>query len=64
MTEVWDATSPLPWDPATDRGAVADAVAFLLGPRSAKITGQVLTVDGGASVVKGGLLEFERPDQG
>jgi enoyl-[acyl-carrier-protein] reductase (NADH) len=35
-------------------------VAFLVGSRSTKITGQVLPVDGGASVVGGTLLDFER----
>ena len=61
LLAAWDATSPLPWDPQADRQAVADAVAFLLGPRSARITGQVLTVDGGASIVGGDLLDSERP---
>jgi enoyl-[acyl-carrier-protein] reductase (NADH) len=44
---------------------VADAVLFLLGPRSDKITGQVLKVDGGASITGGNLLDFEkRKDHG
>ena len=61
MTDAWNDSSPLPWDPVADREAVADAAMFLLGPRARKITGQVLTVDGGASVVGGRLLDFERP---
>lgn len=60
MSSVWNRTSPLPWDHRTDRNAVADAVAFLAGNRSTKITGQILTVDGGASVVRGYLLDHER----
>lgn len=58
---IWKAASPLPWDPFNDAQAVADAVSFLLGPHSAKITGQVLPVDGGAAIVGGTLLDHERP---
>jgi enoyl-[acyl-carrier-protein] reductase (NADH) len=43
-----------------DRHAVADAVAFLVGPCAAKISGQVLAVDGGASLIAGSLLPGER----
>jgi enoyl-[acyl-carrier protein] reductase I len=57
---IWRQSSPLPWDPLADRRAVADAVAFLLGPGSARITGHVLPVDGGASIVGGRLMDFER----
>ncbi len=60
LTKLWSANSPLPWDTREDKQAVADAVVFLLGPRSAKITGQVLSVDGGASVMGGGLMDHER----
>jgi enoyl-[acyl-carrier-protein] reductase (NADH) len=56
----WVESSPLPWDTRKDKQAVADAVVFLLGPRSAKITGQVLVVDGGAGIAGGSLLDFER----
>ena len=62
MTDVWNRSSPIPWDPIVDRQAVADGATFLCGPRSTKITGQVLTVDGGASMVTGGLAEFEKPE--
>lgn len=62
LTKLWNACSPLPWDNRKDRQAVAEAVVFLLGPHSRKITGQVLKVDGGASVVGGSLLDFEQPD--
>ncbi len=61
LSSVWQSMCPLPWDPSTDRQAVADAAAFLLGPLARKITGQVLFVDGGASVMGGPLLDFERP---
>jgi enoyl-[acyl-carrier protein] reductase I len=63
LTQFWQQTSPLPWDTVRDKAAVADAVAFLLGPQSRKITGQVLHVDGGASVIGGSLLDFERPGE-
>jgi enoyl-[acyl-carrier-protein] reductase (NADH) len=59
MTRMWNKASPLPWDTRKDKQAVANAVVFLLGPYSAKITGQTLTVDGGASIVAGQLHEFE-----
>ena len=36
-------------------------MAFLLGPMSRKITGQILTVDGGASIVAGELQPHELP---
>jgi meromycolic acid enoyl-[acyl-carrier-protein] reductase len=61
LTKVWNESSPLPWDGHRDKQAVADAVAFLLGNRSLKITGQVLAVDGGASIMGGRLQDFERP---
>ncbi|MCX6995667.1 MAG: SDR family oxidoreductase [Kiritimatiellaeota bacterium] len=61
LARTWRKLSPLPWDPLEDKLAVAHAAAFLLGPYSKKITGQVLYVDGGASVVGGNLLPQERP---
>lgn len=60
LTRAWNATSPLPWNTREDKQAVANAVSFLLGPYAAKITGQVLTVDGGASIMGGSLLSHER----
>lgn len=39
---------------------VSAAVLFLLGPYSRMITGQVLAVDGGASIIGGQLLEHEK----
>lgn len=59
MTELWNAASPLAWDTVRDKQAVANAVIFLLGPYAAKITGQTLVVDGGASIVAGELQPFE-----
>lgn len=60
MADVWNHSSPLPWDPYGDKQSVADAVAFLVGNSSKKITGQILRVDGGASVMGGPLLPHER----
>lgn len=61
MADIWNHSSPLPWDPVGDKQAVANAVVYLVGPYSDKITGQVLHVDGGASVMGGSLMENERP---
>jgi enoyl-[acyl-carrier protein] reductase I len=60
LDKIWSASSPLEWDTHADKQEVAHAVAFLLGTYSRKITGQVLRVDGGASVVAGELMDFER----
>ncbi len=60
LTEMWNAVSPLPWDTEADKQEVANAVVYLLGQYSKKITGQVLYVDGGASICAGELRAFER----
>lgn len=59
LSNTWSRISPLRWNPEEDRHAVADAVTFLVGPHSAKITGQTIHVDGGASSTGGALLEHE-----
>jgi len=61
LGEFWEDQSPLPWDPMADKQSVADAVAYLVGDRSKKITGQVLTVDSGFSIIGGRMLDFELP---
>ena len=60
LTALWNDLSPLPWDPDADKKSVADTVVFLLGNGSRSITGQVLTVDGGASAMGDILHDFER----
>ncbi len=60
LTSTWQHRSPLPWDNDADKQSVADAVMFLVGPYSRKITGQTLHVDGGVSITGGDLLPHER----
>jgi len=60
LARTWRKVSPLPWDTISDKSEVANAVVFLLGPYSQKITGQVIHVDGGASIVGGDLLQYEK----
>ncbi len=60
LARIWRKVSPIPWDILQDKTEVANAIAFLLGPYSKKITGQVIHVDGGASIVGGDLLQHER----
>jgi len=60
LAHTWQLRSPLPWDGAADKQAVADAALFLIGPYSKKITGQTLHVDGGVSIAGGDLQEHEK----
>lgn len=60
LARTWRKMSPLPWDVHGEKEEVANAAAFLLGPLSKKITGQVLHVDGGASIMGGDLMPDER----
>jgi enoyl-[acyl-carrier protein] reductase I len=46
LEELWEARSPLGWDP-TDAKPVAEAAAFLLSDHARAITGEILHVDGG-----------------
>jgi len=60
IARTWRKMSPLPWDVHGEKESVAYMVAFLLGPFAQKITGQVLHVDGGASITGGELMPFEK----
>jgi len=61
LAETWNASSLMPWDTENDKHAVANAVTYLVGPYSDKITGQTLYVDGGACIAGGVLLPHELP---
>ncbi|MFL2859339.1 MAG: enoyl-ACP reductase [Pontiellaceae bacterium] len=61
LSKTWDEISPLPWDTIKDKKEVANAVVFLLGEFSKKITGQTLFVDGGANFIGGTLMNYEKP---
>ena len=58
----WKKISPIPWDPERDQQEVANAIAFLLGPFSKKISGQTIYVDGGANSIGGELMPYEHAD--
>ena len=60
LSRTWRKSSPLPWDTFEDKQEVANAAVFLLSPYAKKITGQVIKVDGGASIMGGELLPNER----
>lgn len=61
LARTWKKISPLPWDVVNDKKEVANAVVFMLGEYSKKITGQTIYVDGGANNVGGILLPHEKP---
>ena len=61
LSKTWDKISPFPWDTVEDKAEVANAVVFLLGKYSKKITGQTLFVDGGANFIGGVLMDYEKP---
>jgi enoyl-[acyl-carrier protein] reductase I len=61
LAKTWRQISPLPWDVVNDKQEVANAVVFMLGKYSKKITGQTVYVDGGANNMGGMLLPREKP---
>ncbi len=61
MAKVWNNASPLPWDPVGDKQAVADAVVYLLGRVFPQDHRPGAHVDGGASIMGGSLMDYERP---
>lgn len=63
LADTWNRISPLPWDSASGKQAVANATAFLVGPYAQQLSGQVIYVDGGASIMGGELLPFELPER-
>lgn len=60
LAHTWNKMSAIPWDTIEDKIEVANAVLMMLSPYTKKITGQTIYVDGGASIVGGDLLPFER----
>ena len=60
LAELWETSSPLPWDPVAAKEDVAGTVVYLLGQYSKMISGQTIFVDGGASSVGGFLLDYEK----
>lgn len=61
LSDTWNKISAIPWDTVNDKQEVAHAVLFLLGAYSKKITGQTIYVDGGASIIGGEMLPYEKP---
>ena len=62
LGNAWERMSPLKWAAGVDeKEAVADTALFLLSPYARKITGQVVYVDGGASIIGGELMNYEKP---
>ena len=60
LSDLWNNMAPISWDCENDAAYVADTVTFLLGSGGARITGQTIYVDGGASVMGGPLQPHER----
>jgi enoyl-[acyl-carrier protein] reductase I len=59
---IWEDGSPLRWDTDEDKWEVANAVAFLVGNLSKKISGQTIYVDGGLSACGGDMRNYERAE--
>ncbi|MCP5054204.1 MAG: SDR family oxidoreductase [bacterium] len=57
---IWEKNAPLSWNLIEDKKEVANAVVFLMGKYSKKITGQILHVDGGRKNIGGDLLDYEK----
>lgn len=51
LLEAWERRAPLEWDP-DDPAPVADAVCFLFSDLARAITGEILSVDGGAHAIQ------------
>jgi enoyl-[acyl-carrier protein] reductase I len=56
----WEKMSAIPWNPSEEKVYVAKTAVFLVGPGAGKITGQTIYVDGGASIIGGEMLPYER----